>query len=171
MTAETKQWWITGGIVAVLVLLLWWGVTHKRPASAAIGTADTVATTTGEKTALDVTAPAPTVRPTTASAIASGETVTIDDQPAGETVALSQATLKAPSWIAVRDTAGRVLGAHWFATSVENQTFSLLRATKAGEVYQAVIYVDNGDKKFDLHADTLLTSSEDAPVSSTFRAQ
>lgn len=169
MKAETKQWVITGSIVVVLVLLLWWGVSHKRPASPAVGV--TAVATTSNGGTFEVAAPAPTVRPMPQTAVASGETVSIDDQPAGTSVHLAQATLKSPSWVAIRDTKGRVLGAHWFGTSVEDQTFTLLRGTSAGQVYQAVIYVDNGDKKFDLHGDTLLTSSEDAPVSSTFTAQ
>ncbi len=170
MKAETKQWAITGSIVVVLVLLLWWGVSHKRPATPVVDVPTAVATTSsGGQFA--VAAPAPTVHPLPQTAVASGETVTVEDQAAGTEVHLSEATLKQPSWIAIRDTKGHVLGAHWFGASVEDQTFTLLRSTSAGQVYQAVIYVDNGDKKFDLHADTLLTSSEDAPVSSTFTAQ
>lgn len=172
MKAETKQWLITGGIVAVLVLLVWWGVAHRQPASPVVGNDETSATTTTEVTDGTIAASAsdPVVRPVTPTEVASGETVTVQDQSAGATVAVSQVTLKSPSWVAIKDTTGRILGAGWFYQSGENLSVPLLRSTIAGEAYQAVIYVDNGDKQFDFHKDTLITSVDGAPVSSTFRA-
>ena len=83
---------------------------------------------------------------------------------------ISDARLMHPSWIAIKDTKGWVLGAGWFNASVEAVKVPLLRNTVAGETYQAVIYVDNGDKRFDLHADTLLVGLDNAPVASTFTA-
>jgi hypothetical protein len=112
--------------------------------------------------------PVPTIKN---SEIAGGETVSAEDQAPGTSVALSQVTLKRPSWVAIKDTNDWILGAAWFYTSGENFSVPLLRATKLGEVYQAVIYVDNGDKKFDRHIDTLLVSAEGAPVSATFRTE
>lgn len=188
MDMDSRSWIITGVITLVLILLAWWGIAHLRAASPVVGDEMKIVQTDedGTQTAVMVSADQPTVTrivdasvdatpvPAGASAptdIAGGETVSTVDQAAGLHALISQATLKRASWIAIKDTRGWVLGAGWFATSGENLSVPLLRATKAGEVYQAVVYVDNGNKKFDLHADTLLTSAEGAPLSSTFRAQ
>lgn len=188
MDMDSRSWIITGVVTLVLILLAWWGIAHLRSASPVIGNEMKIVQTdeAGTQTAVMVSADEPTVTrivdapvdttPVQAGApsptdIAGGETVSTVDQEAGSHARISQARLKRPSWIAIKDTRGWVLGAGWFATSGENLSVPLLRATKAGEVYQAVIYVDNGNKRFDLHADTLLTSAEGAPLSSTFRAQ
>src|SRR5262249_16627222 len=103
---------------------------------------------------------------------ASGETVTVNDQTAGASVTVADLTLMKPSWVVIRDTKGWALGAEWFYGSGKDLSISLLRNTVAGQTYQAVIYIDNGNKKFDLHCgDTLVTDSQGAPVSSTFTAK
>lgn len=181
MEFDSKSWAITGVAAVVIIGLVWWGIASRH--STVVGSDGATTTITMESDGSSTETAVAGVSGTQASvvsedamkkevtAVASGETVTTQDQAAGETVAISQATLKSPSWIAIKDTTGRILGAGWFAQSGENLSVPLLRATKAGDVYQAVIYADDGDKKFDFHADTLLTSSEGAPVSSTFRAQ
>lgn len=180
MEFDSKSWAITGVAAVVIIGLVWWGVASRH--STVVGSDGATTTITvesdGSSTETAVAgmsgSQAPVVQteaPKGVTEVASGETVTTQDQAAGETVAISQASLKSPSWIAIKDTSGRILGAGWFAESGENLSVPLLRATTAGDVYQAVIYVDSGDKKFDFHTDTLLTSSEGAPVSSTFRAQ
>lgn len=175
MDTNTKNWIITGAVAVVLVGLVWWGVAQKRTASPVVnGTATTTEEVSekdqGSGTQSQSESKADTVSEAM-TAVAAGETVTTFDQAAGDSVLVSQATLKSPSWIAIKDTKGWILGAGWFASSGENLQVSLLRATEPGEVYQAVIYVDDGDKQFDFHTDTLLTSVDGAPVSSTFRAQ
>lgn len=176
MDANTRNWVITGIIAIIVIVLIGWAIAAKRAGSPVIGSG--TSTTTGETASSSTTtdstsgtAANPSIPSSGETAVASGETVTTQDQPAGISVSVAQATLKNPSWIAIKDTNGRILGAGWFATSGENLSVPLLRATEAGQVYQAVIYADDGDKQFDFHKDTLLTSSEGAPVSSTFRAQ
>ena len=175
MEMDTKSWAITGIVAVVLIGLVWWAIAAQRASSPVVGTGSmaTSTTQTGDDAAgqpREAAAPAAPAK-SGVSAVAAGETVSTIDQPAGESVAIAQATLKKPSWIAIKDTAGRILGAGWFSASGENLSVPLLRATVAGEVYQAVIYADDGDKRFDFKADTLLTSVDGAPVSSTFRAQ
>ncbi len=168
MEQQTKSWLITGGIALAIILLAWWGIAQQRP-SEVVGTANDEEENMIEDLEEGMeTAAVPVIKN---AEIASGETVTANDQAAGATVVLEQATLKRPSWVAIKDTKDWVLGAAWFYASGENLSVPLLRATKPGEVYQAVIFVDNGDKKFDRHVDTLLVSAEGAPVSSTFRAE
>lgn len=174
MEMDTKSWAITGIVAIVLIGLLWWAIAAQRASSPVVGTGS-VATST-ETVSDEAASPEEPAAPATAaktgvSAVAAGETVSTVDQSAGTTAVIEQATLKKPSWIAIKDTTGRILGAGWFAGSGENLSVPLLRATEAGKVYQAVIYADDGDKRFDFKADALLTGVDGAPVSSTFRAQ
>lgn len=168
MEQQTKSWLITGGIALAIILLAWWGIAQQRPSEVA-GTTDVGGEDLIENLGEGAEIPAvPTIKN---AEIAGGETVTANDQSAGASVVLEQVTLKRPSWVAIKDTKDWVLGAAWFYGGGENLTVPLLRATVPGEVYQAVIFIDNGDKKFDRHVDTLLVSAEGAPVSSTFRAE
>lgn len=100
-----------------------------------------------------------------------GETVTVSDQAAGDTVAIDSVSVAKPTWVAIKDTNGWVLGAELINQSEEDASVTLLRATKPGDVYQAVMYVDDGDQTFDLHKDSLVTDNDGAPVASTFKAQ
>ena len=166
MEQNTKSWLITGGIALAIILLAWWGIAQQRP-SEVVGAPETEENIAEGKGAVEV----PAVPVIKNAEIAGGETVTVNDQSAGASVSVEQVTLKRPSWIAIKDTKDWVLGAAWFSASGENLSVPLLRATQPGDVYQAVIFVDNGDTKFDRHIDTLLVSAEGAPVSSTFRAE
>ncbi|MEN9413564.1 MAG: hypothetical protein RLZZ342_651 [Candidatus Parcubacteria bacterium] len=166
MEQQTKSWLITGGIILAILILAGWGISKQRPASHVVG--DDAGPTEEEMLKQEESAPVPTIKN---SEIAGGETVSVEDQAPGTSVAISQVTLKRPSWVAIKDTNDWVLGAAWFNGSGENLSVPLLRATTMGDVYQAVIYMDNGDKKFDRHVDTLLVSAEGAPVSATFRTE
>ena len=85
---------------------------------------------------------------------------------------IADVTIQKPSWVAIRDTTDWVLGAQWFNESQKNVEVPLVRGMIAGKTYQAVIYVDDGDKKFRLHGgDTLVTDTQGAPVSATFTAK
>ena len=105
------------------------------------------------------------------SVTSSGETVTVKDQAGGMVVMLDSVHVTQPSWITIKDIKGWALGAKRFDASAESVTVPLLRATLAGDTYQAVIYVDDGDNAFDLHKDALVTDSTGAPVASTFKVQ
>lgn len=86
------------------------------------------------------------------------ESVHVADQPAGTEVKVSSLSLSETGWVGVRDGDGRVLGASRFdAGKFENVTVSLLRATVAGDSYQVLLYVDDGDREFDLHKDILIS--------------
>lgn len=90
-----------------------------------------------------------------------GEAISVDGQSAGMIVTVGSVTFSKPGWIAVRDSNSRTLGAAWFPEGTHKDvTVSLLRATTPGMRYQAMLYIDDGDKKFDLHKDTLVTNSD-----------
>jgi len=95
----------------------------------------------------------------------------VRDQPAGSFVVVASATLPQDGWIAVRDGNGRTLGAGWFAAGRHTAVqVPLLRNTQSGQTYQALVYSDNGDRVFDLHADTLVMNSDGSIAGASFAA-
>jgi hypothetical protein len=178
-TNSTTAWTIAGVVALVVVIAGGWLISREKSAvgenaatdtSAVVASADTAEAPSTETTA-GVTAVTSSDVPTP-TLVAGGETVTVNDQPAGSIVKVESVKLMKPSWVAIMGTNGWVIGAAWFNESRENVEVELLKPTIAGETYQAVIYVDDGDKKFTLHSgDALITSTEGAPVSSTFKAQ
>ena len=101
-----------------------------------------------------------------------GETITVADQAAGQSVKVDSVTLEKLGWIAVQDEKEWVLGAaRAEAGTHEDVMVKLLRATKAGETYEVVLYVDDGDKKFDLHKDAVINNSDGSTLSAAFIAK
>ena len=102
---------------------------------------------------------------------ASNESIDVADQSAGMSVKVKEASLVQTGWIAVRDGNGRTLGAGRFEPGVNTDVdVPLLRATEAGQSYQALIYVDDGDKEFDLHKDILVTKDDGSVAGDIFSA-
>ena len=102
---------------------------------------------------------------------ASSESIDVADQGAGMSVKVKEASLVQTGWIAVRDGNGRTLGAGRFEPGVHtNVEVPLLRATESGQSYQALIYVDDGDKEFDLHKDILVTKDDGSVAGDIFSA-
>ena len=109
---------------------------------------------------------------TTPTVAAAGESVTAGDQKAGQSVMVDSVSAEHLTWVAVRDSKGWVLGAARVEAGAHNDlSVPLLRATAAGGDYEVVLYVDDGDKLFDLHKDTLITNTNDGAVSATFVAK
>ena len=108
----------------------------------------------------------------TPTAIVDGEAVSVEDQVAGTEVAIASVSFSKPGWVAVRDAEGKTLGAAWFDAGIQkNAKVSLLRATSAGSRYQAMMYIDDGDKLFDLHKDTLVTNADGSVGGTLFNAK
>lgn len=168
--------WIIAAIASLIVIIAGGWLIAREKSGGVV--AEQMATTTNSlATATDVTSSkaidsAVTVgEKPTPTAAGSGETVTVKDQVAGNTVTVANVKLSKPTWVAIKGTNGWVLGAAWVNETSDNISVSLVRPTVKGETYQAVLYVDDGDKKFSLHAaDTLITDVEGAPVASTFKA-
>lgn len=80
--------------------------------------------------------------------------VTVVDQKAGISVAISKVTFSDAGWIVVREDTGNgmgsILGAQWLpAGTASDVSVDLLRKTEANKNYFVALYTDNGDKKFD----------------------
>lgn len=150
--SKETMWWIIGVVIALVVIIAaWWLFTGKPAAKDAMKPAGTTTaqTTDGATVA-------------TGASVASnaGESISVKDQPAGDTVRVAQAQLSRVSWIAVRDDM-RIFGAKRVDAENGGQTFNdidvpLLKDTEAGKTYRVVVYADDGDQIFDFKKDALV---------------
>ncbi|MDO8552419.1 MAG: hypothetical protein Q7S01_02700 [bacterium] len=163
-------------IVAIIALLIFaWDLGYKQARNAVL--VDELNTENGAITESDATTSdeaLPTgevgTSPATSSAVG-GEFVSVNDQKAGSQVQVASLTLLEMGWVGIRDKDGRVLGAGRFeAGSYKDVNVPLLRATVAGESYQALLYVDDGDRQFDLHKETLISGSNGGIAGTNFKA-
>jgi len=103
-----------------------------------------------------------------------GYSFSVTDQSAGGVVYVSHLVFAKDAWVAVREDdngqLGNVLGAHWYPAGEHSGAIELLRNTQPEKKYYVVIYVDNGDKKFDFKKDALLVNESGDATASIFRA-
>lgn len=161
---STNNWIIIAIVAALLILGGWWAFTQSpspsspEDAEAAGGNAD------GDSVPIDVSA-----GPSTTS---DGEAVSVSDQQAGETVMLDSVTFSETGWVAIRDDRGWTLGAKRFEPGTYSDVaMTLLRATEAGQRYQALLYIDDGDKQFDFKKEILVTRSDGSVGGMMFSTQ
>ena len=152
---------IIGIAIVVIIIAGLWFMT-RQAAAPSIEKSDTTMEDTSKDTgAIDLNKVTSTTSDT--------ESVAVSNQSAGETVTISSVTFTQPGWVAVRDSGGWTLGAKRFdAGTYTDATVTLLRATTAGENYQALLYIDDGDKMFDLDKEILVTRSDGSIAGATF---
>ncbi len=149
---------IIGAVIVVVVLLAAW-LLFARPVGNG-GTATDTETPSGSTSE-------ETLNP---SMVGTGEAVTVRDQAAGTSVSVASVTLNEMGWVAIRDENGRVLGAARFdAGTWSNVPVPLLRATAVAGSYQVLLYVDDGDKQYDLHKDILIMGANGEVAGTTFK--
>jgi len=169
----------TNRVIGAIVLLLvfiggWWLIARNSlgtgaPAAVSSNTGGTTGNTTNATNTGGSNSPLPTTTPTVE---ASSESVEVADQPAGVTVAVASAKFAEMGWIAVRDSGGRTLGAARLDAGVHaGVVVELLRGTVTGERYQVLIYIDDGDRAFDLYKDSLVMNASAGVVGATFTAE
>jgi hypothetical protein len=79
-----------------------------------------------------------------------GNAIDVSNQAHGDSVVVASASLSKMGWIAVLDSRDWILGAGRFPGGTHtNVHIPLIRATESGQPYKAVIYLDDGDGKFD----------------------
>jgi hypothetical protein len=169
--------WLSGiaGVLVILIAITY--IVHRNDNSAMLasdtGTSTMMAatTTTTAMTGTDASSGSFMMLPETMMTASQGEVVTVNSQPAGNSVSVSSMTLSRLSWVAVVAKNGSILGAGLFPASATSGTIPLQRATVAGQSYEVVIYVDNGDKTFELHQDLLVMNNDKSPVGAMFIAQ
>ncbi len=161
--------WVYQAIIGALLLIIllgggWWVWCTKNAA----GLKGTPAATTSVPSAGNNTPSGAVATPMTT---VSGEAVSVDDQPAGSFVSVGSVTLSQVGWAAVRDSGGHVLGAARLEPGTNTGVqIPLLRNTVSGERYQVLVYIDDGDKQFDLHKDILVTNSDGSIAGAIFTA-
>ncbi len=110
-----------------------------------------------------------------AVAVSGTNAVSVDDQPAGVLVSVTMLTLSQPGWIAVREVidgvSGNILGAHRYDPGLYLAEVELLRPTVAGHTYRAELFIDNGDKQFDLATDAPIKNDAGIPIADSFIVQ
>ena len=103
------------------------------------------------------------------------EAITVRNQPAGDRVILDKVTLEDSGWIVIHEGTmsqiGNALGATRFDAGEHSGVVELLRSTRKGEVYRAVLYHDNGDKEFSLDSDFPILGNANEPILTMFLAQ
>ena len=156
-------------VIVVVGLLAWWLFSKPAVDTASMATSTTQGTDSTAIAASDTTdlsaVEGAMVTTDASMTTATNETVSVSDQPAGDSVRISSVTLSKAGWVAVRDSL-RIHGAAWLTAGThENVSVPLLRNTTSGDKYSVVLYVDNGNKQFDMHADSLISG-----MSGTFTA-
>ena len=167
--ANTRNWIIGGVVVILLLVLAWWLFTKPQSATTGMNATSTATTTTTGSTTTGTMGSTSTGTETMTTTL-NGESVQVDDQKAGNSVTITKMNVTKSTWLAVRDST-HVLGARRFEPGVTSGTIPLLRSTTAGQTYTVVMYVDDGDKAFDMHKDSLITNAGGAPVGDMFVAQ
>lgn len=91
------------------------------------------------------------------SGMPGGNVIIVNDQPAGNRVAIELITAKENGWVAIREDRdgkpGNILGAQFFSAGTQSGAVDLLRATEGGKIYYAVLIGDDGDGQFDYTKD------------------
>ena len=102
-----------------------------------------------------------------------GNTIAVNDQPAGLKVDISSVTLSNSGWAVVHESVGgkpgNILGAQRFDAGTYDGSIELLRNTEEGSMYYVMLHKDDGDKEFD-HKNDLPILSDGKPVMTTFYA-
>jgi hypothetical protein len=109
----------------------------------------------------------PTVTAITASTPAAPipAEIAVAEQAAGGTVAIALLRVSEPVWVAVREVGadgkmGNILGAHKVFPGDKSVIVELLRPTKAGGMYAAVLHRDAGDPAFNYREDIAIAGVE-----------
>ena len=159
---STNNWIVIGIGTALLLFGAWWLMTSSAAPSSE--------TNTEKSGALDAEEASINLN-TVVSTTSDSESVTVADQVASDTITVASVSFTQSGWVAVRDDRGWTLGAGRFEKGTQtNVTVQLLRTTSAGERYQALLYIDDGDGEFDLEKEILVTRSDGSIAGTTFKA-
>jgi hypothetical protein len=106
--------------------------------------------------------------------IGAGNRIVLTDQFPGNIVYVSTVELTKGGFVAIhKDDAGKpgaIIGTLYFEPGVRPGSVNLTEKTVEGGKYYAVLYTDDGDKKFDAVKDVPLTDSTGNPIMKMFKA-
>lgn len=99
-------------------------------------------------------------------------TINVENQVAGSIVSIDRVVSSTGGWIVIRNntygTPGNVIGTQHFDAGMFDGTVKLLRNTRIGNIYYAVLYNDNGDGIFNLRTDKPIVDSASNVIADTF---
>jgi hypothetical protein len=150
---KTWQWVVTVIVIIVLIIvgvLVFGGKSTEAP----VTTEDETPVATDTATAVN--------------------RLVMSDQYPGNVVYLSSVQLAAPGWVVIQaDDAGKpgkVIGSTYFEAGINPGKVTLTQAMVDGGTYYAVMYSDNGDKKFDATKDAPLKDARGSVIMRVFRS-
>lgn len=102
-----------------------------------------------------------------------GNSVSVNDQIAGDRVLLETITLQSSGWVVVHEdmegSLGNALGARRFDPGTYADGYvELLRNTETDKLYYVVLYADDGDKEFNIKTDMQIKNTSGALILDTF---
>lgn len=151
---KTWQWVVTVVVVIVLIIIGIWVFGSK-----------------GAATPSDESPVATEDNSNTPGAV---NRVVMNDQYPGNVVYLNSAQFEKAGWVVVQannaGTPGKILGQTYFAAGISPGKVNLSESMIDGGTYYAVMYSDNGDKKFDAKTDKPLVDANGNVIMKVFHA-
>ena len=119
--------------------------------------------------------PAPvTDKPAVTDTTTTGNRIVMSDQYPGDVAYVSSVQLANPGWVVIqKNVAGKpadIMGSAYAPSGISPVKVTLSKPMVDGALYFAVLYSDNGDKKFDAATDKPLTDSNGNIIMKTFKA-
>lgn len=150
---KTWQWVVTVVIIIVLVILGY----NMFKGSSTPTTSNTDDTT-----------------PTSSTAIKSNvNSISVLDQAPGNIVYVSSVQFAKPGFVVIKKnnngTPGDVIGYKYFDKGIYPGQITLTTPTIDGDMYYAVLHLDDGDKKFDLNKDTVIKDASGKDIMKLFK--
>jgi len=100
--------------------------------------------------------------------------IVMSDQYPGNVVYLNSAQFAAPGWVVIQadnaGTPGKILGQSYFEAGINPGKITLSSSMVDGGTYYAVMYSDNGDKKFSATSDKALVDASGNVILKIFHA-
>ncbi len=118
----------------------------------------------------------PTVTPEEQSPVTNNNAngLIMSDQYPGNVVYVSSVQLANPGWVVIEKNVsgkpGDVIGQTYLSAGIAPAKVTLSQPTIDGSMYYAVLYSDNGDKKFNVSTDKPLTDTNGNIILKTFKA-
>lgn len=136
------------GIIILAVLVYWFTQNHKASApengnAPAEGTENTIPSSSNSNSN------------TSSSQVK--DSVVMSEQTSGSSVTIDNFYLSKPGFIAIQDSSGTVIGHSGLLQAGMGQDLEISAPVKTGRSYSAVIYVDDGNAKFNATEDQALT--------------
>ncbi len=121
-----------------------------------------------------VEAPVVTAPEQTVSTSNTSNGLIMSDQYPGNVVYVSSVQLANPGWVIIQKSVGGkpedVIGQTYLSAGIAPAKITLTQSTIDGYMYYAVLYSDNGDKKFDISTDKPITDKNGNIILKTFKA-